>query len=325
MNGRSLTLQSDNVPSAVLTALATRAGQNVDGSTIAVAWSYFEGLGVVSIQSGVGAGQWWTITGIDGRTLKIDRPFDVDPSVDSGLAICGSSVHDIILSESEFIGSFAKNHTTQEPHVATAALFIWANTFRYTAVRNRASWIRATVDLFAIANSSVVDVLIKHTYSVNTRYGLMLNFPLRPAFSGLTVRNLSVHGETYECGLCAYSCQSGGESQRDLNGTAGVGVIVEGMEVLSTVSGLELSPGRGTIDGRLAEATLRSCTMRGHGGVGLWHNTSDVGGWQIDQLELDGFAEAVAGSQVLPARCGGACPLGAADCELSCARPGQST
>lgn len=293
--------------------------------TIAVAWSYFEGLGVVSIQSGVGAGQWRTIIGIDGRTLKIDRPFNVDPSEDSGLAICGSSVHDIILSENEFIGSFAKNHTTQEPHVATAALFIWANTFRYTAVRNRASWIRATVDLFAIANSSVVDVLIKHTYSVNTRYGLMLNFPLRPAFSGLTVRNLSVHGETYECGLCAYSCQSGGESQRDLNGTAGVGVIVEGMEVLSTVSGLELSPGRGTIDGRLAEATLRSCTMRGHGGVGLWHNTSDVGGWQIDQLELDGFAEAVAGSQVLPARCGGACPLGAADCELSCARPGQST
>ena len=322
VNGQSLTLQPDDSPSEVLTALATRAGQNFDGSTIAVAWSYFEGLGVVSIQSGVGAGQWRTITGIDGRMLKIDRPFDVVPNVDSGLAICGSSVHDIILSANEFIGSFAKNHTTQEPHVATAALFIWANTFRYTAVRNRAQWIRATLDLFAIANSSVVDILIKDTYSVNTRYGLMLNYPLRPAFSGLTIRNLSVHGETYECGLCAYSSQTdSGASQRVLNGTAGVGVIVESMEVVSTASGLELSPGRGTTDGRLAEATLRNCTMRGHGGVGLWHNTSDAGGWRIDKLELDGFADAAAGSQLLPARCGGACPLGAASCELTCARP----
>jgi hypothetical protein len=320
VKGQALTLQSNNGPSEVLTSLATRAGKHFDGSTIATAWSYFEGIGVVSIQSGVGTGQWRTVIGIDGYTLKLDRPFDVAPTADSGLAICGSSAHDIILSDNEFIGSFAKNHTTQEPHVATAALFVWANTFRYTAVRNRARWIRASIDLFAIANSSVIDVLIKDTHSVNTRFGLMLNYPLRPAFSGLTVRNLSVHGETFECGLCAYSSKTGSAFNPVSNATAGIGVIVEHVEVWSTANGVELLPGRGTIDGSLAEATLRNCTMRGHRnkGVGMWHNTSNIGGWRINNLTLDGFAEAIAGSTALPARCARTCLPNVAECDLSC-------
>ena len=127
VDGSHLTLNNAGGPTDVLKAFATRAGKNNDGSTIAEAWSYFRGIGLISIQSGVGAGQWRTVVGIDNDTLELDRPFDVSPDSDSGLAICASSAHDIILSGNEFIGAFAKNHTTQEPHVATAAIFIWAS------------------------------------------------------------------------------------------------------------------------------------------------------------------------------------------------------
>ena len=322
VNGSSLTLEAtaDGSTSDVLTALATRAGKHFDGSTIAVAWSYFKGLGVVSIQSGVGAGQWRTIIGIDGGMLELDRPFAVAPNVDSGLAICGSSVHDIIVTRNEFIGSFAKNHTIQEPHVATAALFIWANTFRYTAIANTARWIRASLDLFAVLNGSVTDVLIKDTHSVNTRYGVQLNVPLRPGISGLVVRNLSIDGTTFECGLCASSSSTGGSSSTS-NGTAGVGVILELMHVASAANGVELSPGRTTGDRGLTEATLRNCTINGNGsggGVGLWHNTTNFCGWQVTDLELDGFEETMGGSQPLPARCSTKCNADAHSCNVSC-------
>jgi hypothetical protein len=123
-NGTQLTL--DKTHSTVLDEYRNRVGLLNDGSTSALGWQYFGGIGTVHVSAGRGVGQWRTVLNIfSNNTIQLDVPFTVSPNRDSRIVLAGSSAHNIIVRDNFFSGEFAKEHVTDVPHVATAAVFMW--------------------------------------------------------------------------------------------------------------------------------------------------------------------------------------------------------
>ena len=112
--------------SDVVDMYRNRVGLLNDGSTSVLSWQYFDGIGTVHVTSGRGVGQWRTVLNIfDNDTIELDAPFAVSPDRGSKIVLAGSSAHDVIVRDNLFNGEFAKEHVTDVPHVATAAVFMW--------------------------------------------------------------------------------------------------------------------------------------------------------------------------------------------------------
>eukprot|EP00039_Didymoeca_costata_P022942 m.347571 g.347571 ORF g.347571 m.347571 type:complete len:976 (-) comp33540_c0_seq1:46-2973(-) len=275
----------------VFSAYLTRLGEMNDGSTIAACWSYFKGIGTFHIQAGNGAGQYRTVIGMEGNdTVILNKPFVSHPDATSIVMLTISSVQDIIIRDNVFNG-LAKEHVTQQQHVATTAIFLWGNTFRYSAINNTAHWIRYALDMFAYGNSSSVDVLIKSTTAENSRIGLEMNIPQRGkanGFCGLVIRETTLN-DTYESAINMSPACKGNPCL----GPSGFAVIVDGMHSSNAPSAISLStPQYGTFSESfgLSQALITNSAFTTSEG-----NMSDVGIWKNITAGLEFAGETVEG------------------------------
>lgn len=233
-SGRTVTVTSTEgvgIDSPGMQALYNRAGLIDDGSTAAAAWNYVPGLAQVHIQRGSGTGQHRVVVDVHRVApgtcvLVLDRPFTVPPQPQTSiLNIMLASTHRVIVEDNHFVG-VNKSHITG-PHVATTAIFLWANTMRYTALNNKADWIRYGVALFCVQNASLADVLADGL-TVNNSNMVVNLIPSfeghRSGWTGVVVRGISSTGDIASAaiGVSLPACSGATASNGNKTGTTGL-------------------------------------------------------------------------------------------------------